>query len=374
MCKKATFLVSLVCLLGPASSAFSADLEVPWELYPSGNCYVVSGTEEYDEIIVSGCIIIPPGATLIMNDESCLDGNGDDGEGGEGACILVDGGTLILRGRLNMGCDHDAYLIIDNGGTVMHTGEKVTIPDNDGGEHRLIVLDGTYTSEETEIIPDRNAKVIVGCAGKITVCNTGDCDYTPSCWATSDCSGGGKALECEEGCELGGGVLTITDLGGDCEEAICFLSTCYAYGPKPKNNATGVGAVTCDLVLSWMEGNCLGAKGRNFIYFGDCDCVTNTPSPPDPGYNDPACYKGYNYVGNTTYNVGMLPLWTRYCWRIDQGCADGSTCRGDVWTFTTGCPLLGGDANLDCVVNFLDYAAVASTWMDEQFFPEGCTP
>ncbi|MHC4346427.1 MAG: hypothetical protein ACYSUP_17280, partial [Planctomycetota bacterium] len=60
--------------------------------------------------------------------------------------------------------------------------------------------------------------------------------------------------------------------------------------------------------------------------------------------------------------------------RIDQGCADATVCRGDVWTFTTGCELIGGDANLDCLVNFVDYAMVAGTWMEEQFFPEGCTP
>jgi hypothetical protein len=375
MCKKVVFLVWLACLLVPASSVFSADLEIAWPPPFPGWCYVVSGTEEYCEINVSGCIIVPAGATLIMNCESCLDGNWDDGEGGEGATILVDGGTFIMRGRLNMGCDHDAYLIIDNGGTVIHTGDKVTIPDNDGGEHRLIVLDGTYTSEETEIIPDRDAKAIVGCAGTLTTCNTDEDDSRrPSWWVTADCSGGGKALECEESCAAAGGVLIITPLPGGCEEAICFLSTCYAYGPKPKNGATGVGAVTCDLVLSWKEGNCLGLKGRNFIYFGDCDCVTNTPSPPEAGYNDPACYKGYQYAGNTTYNVGMLPLWTTYCWRIDQGCADASVCRGEVWTFTTGCSMLAGDANLDCVVNFLDYAAVASTWLDEHYFPEGCTP
>jgi hypothetical protein len=345
-------------------------LFVPWP-----DTYTVSGTQEYDVIECEGTIIVPAGATLIMNDEGYIDGNGDDGEGGDGATILVDGGTFIMRDRLNMGCDHDAYLIIDNGGTVEHTGEKVTIPDNDGGEHRLIVLDGTYTAEETEIIPDRNSAAIIGCLGILTTCNTNEDDSRdPSWWRTQDCSGGGKALQCEEGCARYGCCLVIVDPGGNCREVVVFPCSCLAYGPRPKNNATGVGTATCDLVLSWSEGYCLGTKGRNFIWFGDCDCVTNTPSPPTPGYNDPACYKGYQYVGNTTFNVGMLPLWTKYCWRIDQGCADGSTCRGEIWTFTTGCPLIEGDANLDCVVNFLDYAAAASTWMDEQFFPDGCTP
>jgi hypothetical protein len=334
-------------------------------MFPPGECYVVSGTEEYDEIDVSGCIIVPAGATLIVNEESTIDGNGDDGEGGDGAKIIVDGGTFIMRDRLNMGTDHDAYLIIDNGGTVEHTGDKVAIPDNPGGEHRLIVLDGTYTAEATEIIPERNSAAIVGCLGILTTCRTGEGGYSdPQYWLDH------FALWCDVNCP---GNITIEDLGGDCKEVTCY----WFWRPwmRPRDGATGIAAVTCDLILWWQEGNCLGAKGRSFIYFSDdCDCVENTPSPPNPGYNDPACYKGYQYVGDNHKNVGRLPLWTRYCWRIDRGCADGSVIRGEIWTFATGCPLIEGDANLDCVVNFLDYAAVASTWMDDQFFPSGCSP
>jgi hypothetical protein len=361
------FLVSLVCLLGPASSVFSADLEVPW--LPPGECYVVAGTEEYDEIDVSGCIIVPPGATLIVNEESTIDGNWHDGEGGDGATILVDGGTFIMRNRLNMGTDHDAYLIVDNGGTVIHTGEKVTIPDNDGGEHRLIVLDGEYTSEETQIIPQRDSAAIVGCFGKLTTCQIEEgTNNDPDWWRDNG------ALWCEQPCDQ----PVITDLGGDCKEVICWVPPCPPI-MFPRNGATGIAAVTCDLILSWCGyacrwSYCIGQKGRYFIYFGDCNCVTNTPSPPAQGYNDPACYKGDNLAGNAFYNVGRLPLWTKYCWRIDLGCEDGSIHRSDVWTFATGCPLIDGDANLDCVVNFLDYAALASTWMDDQFFPSGCSP
>jgi hypothetical protein len=370
MCKKLMFLISLVYLLGVASSALAANLEVDWP-----DVYTVSGVEEYDEIKCSGKIIIPSGAELIMNNESEIDGNGDDGEGGDGASIIVDGGTFTMKHRINLGKDHDAYLIVDNGGTITHEGDKVTIPDNPGGEHRLIVLDGTCTMEECEVIPDRDAKVVVGCLGTVTTCKTGSDSRRPSWWVTQDVSGGagegGKALECEEGCELAGGDLIITDLGGECEQVICLLITPQAWGPGPKDGATGEAAVTCDMVLEWNEGNCLGLKGRNFIYFStDCDCVADTPAGEEGG----PCYLGKQTVGNTTKNLGTLPLWTKYCWRIDQGCQDGSKVKGNVWTFTTGCPLIEGDANLDCVVNWTDYAMVASTWMGEQFFPEGCTP
>lgn len=369
MCKKLMFLISLVYLLGVASSALAADLNVDWP-----DTYVVSGTEEYDQVNCSGTIIVPSGATLIMNQESRLDGNGDDGEGGTGATMLVDGGTFIMRDRYNMGTDHDAYLIVDNGGTVQHTGTKVTVPDNDGGEHRIIILDGDMTADEIEIIANRDAKVVLGCNATITTCNTDEgCSRTPSCWVTLDVSGGagegGKALECDPGCA---GALTVTDLGGNCESATCLLITCQAYKPGPKDGAVGEGAVTCDMVLTWNEGNCLGAKGRNHIFFStDEDCVANAPTP-SAGWTPPPCYLGQTIVGNDQWNVGPLPLWTKYFWRIDQGCP--TVCQGDVWSFTTGCPLIPGDANLDCLVNFLDYAAVASTWMGEEFFPDGCTP
>ncbi|MHC4156276.1 MAG: hypothetical protein ACYST6_15335 [Planctomycetota bacterium] len=45
-----------------------------------------------------------------------------------------------------------------------------------------------------------------------------------------------------------------------------------------------------------------------------------------------------------------------------------------MWTCSTGCAIIKGDNNLDCLINFLDYAAVASTWMDTQYFPDGCSP
>jgi hypothetical protein len=373
MCKKLMFLISLVYLLGVASSALAANLEVDWP-----DVYVVSGVEEYDEINCGGKIIIPAGAELIMNDESRIDGNGDDGEGGDGATILVDGGTFTMRNRINMGTDHDAFMIVDGGGTITHTGDKVTIPDNSGGMHRLIILDGTCTMDECEVIPDRDSAVIVGCLGTLTTCNTGSDSRRPSWWLTQTTSGGPgagePALQCEEGCELAGGTLIITDLGGNCEEVICFLSTPSPYGPGPKDGAVGEAAVTCDMVLTWNEGNCLGTKGRNFVYFGtDCDAVANSPNPSEGGFPGPE-YQGQTFVGTTSFNVGPLPLWTNYCWRIDQGCQDGSIVEGPLWTFTTGCPLIEGDANLDCVVNFVDYAMVASTWMGEQFFPEGFTP
>jgi hypothetical protein len=105
-----------------------------------------------------------------------------------------------------------------------------------------------------------------------------------------------------------------------------------------------------------------------------------------PAPSDPPCYVArvntidldplppVDLQQTYTWNAGSLPLWTKYYWRVDQGCSDATVVKGDIWSFTTGCPLIPGDANLDCIVNFLDYAEVAGTWMGQQYFPDGCTP
>lgn len=358
MCKKLMFLISLVAFLGLASSALADDLIVPWP-----DTYTVSGTEEYDKVEVAGTLIVPLGATLIANDESRCDGDGSDGPGGaEHATVLCDGGDFFCNARFNIGTDHDGHLIVDGGGSFTQQccgsdwEDGLKFPDNSGGEHRIYVLDGTLSAYRIEQKHDRDAVFYIGCKGLLHVENTDEGDSDPDDWFTNG------DLLCDPGC---GGSIMIFDLGGNVKEVICFEITCKAWMPNPSDGAKNEAAVTCDMILSWNEGNCTTtSKSRNFIYFGPCDIVTSQPSAPTAGYNTPppaGAYLGYTYQGIDTKNVGMLPLWTTYCWRIDQGCADASTCPGDVWTFTTGCNLLGGDANLDCMVNFLDYAAVAST-------------
>ncbi|HUT30804.1 MAG TPA: hypothetical protein VMX13_13510 [Sedimentisphaerales bacterium] len=358
-------LVFLVCLLAVSSSAL--DLLPPFDPNDPSGCYVVTGTEVWDEGNIEGCVFITSTGHVICNGESSLDG--------PGARIIINGGSFTCNNRFNIGTDHDGYVWINHGGSfVQQCGggdceDGIKFPDNAGGVHRIWVIDGTLDAYSIEQKHDRDAVLIVGCNGMITVGQTeeGD-DYNPDKWLING------DVYCDPSCN---GEIMIIDLGGGRKQIVCFEITCQAMMPSPRDGARNEAAVTCNMVLSWNEGNCLGTKGRNFVYFGPCDIVTNQPSAPTAGWNTapPAgAYLGYLYAGTKTKNVGMLPLWTTYCWRIDEGCADGSTCRGDVWTFTTGCQLLGGDANLDCVVNFLDYAAVASTWMDEEFFPEGCTP
>jgi hypothetical protein len=383
MCKKLMFLISLVCLLGLSLPVSAQDLTVPWP-----DTYIVAGVEEYGEILVEGTLIVPAGATLIVNDRSTVDGDGTDGEGGsEYAQLIVDGGLFIMNDRLDLGADHDAYLIVQNGGSIVHTDEKIAIPDNDGGVHRLIVIDGTVDAEAIEVDDDsdRKSSVQIACSpdegvvqAYIKTGNTNSSKYDPDQWVTRDPNEGGLYDYPEGGC--GGSVLFINDLGGNVKEVYYVKIGPKAWNPGPEDGATHEAAVDCDMVLEWDEGNCLAlgaGLGVNVLYFStDCDLVETQPTLPDAGWNDQPAYIG-SFINRCdcrqSYNVGTLPLWTTYCWRVDQGCGDGSSVKGDVWTFTTGCDQ-EGDTNADCLVNFLDYAAVASTWMGEQFFPEGCTP
>jgi len=141
------------------------------------------------------------------------------------------------------------------------------------------------------------------------------------------------------------GKTTVTAVVADPDQAFC---------PDPANGADKVQSVISIVELCWEPGASLGDRGMHKIYFGDC---------PDPEY------VGQTRAGEECWTVGNLPLWTTYCWRIDEWNQDGSMTPGKVWTFTTGCALIPGDTNLDCLVNFEDFACVAGTWMEEQMWP-----
>jgi hypothetical protein len=352
MYRKLMFLISLVCFL--AVSLPVSALTVNWP-----DVYTVSGTETYGEIRCHGTIIVPAGATLVMNSRSRIDGNGDDGEGGtEYAAIIVDGGTFLLNDRLDMGTDNDAYLIVRNGGYVEHHGTKITIPDNDGGEHRLVIESGgEVVAEEIEVIVDRNSKIILGCdAIGITMGAQGDDESRDLLWLSEN---GG--LECKDDC----GIPTITDLGGNVAKASCLILGPKAWAPAPSDGATQVQSAVTTVELGWNAGTELG-RGRHYLYFGtDADAVCNGTLASDEFMG--ALRDGPG--GRTTFNVGNLPLWTTFYWNVDEFNGDGSLTEGDCWSFTTGCAPIAGDTNMDCLLNFLDYADIASTWQDEQFWP-----
>jgi hypothetical protein len=147
----------------------------------------------------------------------------------------------------------------------------------------------------------------------------------------------------------------------------CSWPPPQAWGPTPPDGATRVRSVVTEVVLEWIEGDYIGMMGRNSIYFGD-----NYDDVDDAIIGDPE-WKGYQRSGINTYTVGNLPLWETFYWRIDQFNSVGGNppvTKGQVWRFTTGCELIDGDINMDCLVNFLDFAELASTFGQEEFWPE----
>ena len=160
-------------------------------------------------------------------------------------------------------------------------------------------------------------------------------------------------------------------IGGDSNSSTVYdandYNDCQSKGPSPADGATGVQSVENEVVLEWIEGECLGHMGRNSIYFGDNWENVNAATISDPEW------KGYQRAGQNTYTVGNLPLWETFYWRINEFNSEPGEeplTKGKVWSFTTGCELSVSDTNLDCVVNLKDYAEFMAGWLDEvPFWP-----
>lgn len=346
MCKKLMFLISLVCLLGLSAGARAEELEVG-----CGETVIIDSAVEIDDFQIEcdGKIIVTSTGTFTVNDESTI--RGDD------ARLIIDGGVMYMNGRINVGkSGYAAYIDIIGGGLLEHHGEKITIPDDSGGDHVLSVLDGVYTAEETEIIYDRTAWAVVGCAPgtKLETCNTDSYNSRdPEYWLENG------ALECGDGC-VG---PFIQDIGDDCKRVICVKEPNEAYLPYPEDGAK---QVPVDVCLTWRMGSQMGGHpgDKHYVFFGEdcCDIIVAEIGDPE--------YKGFKPVGLEEYCPPGLELWTTYCWRVDEKPFGQPTFKGDVWSFTTGCEMVPGDINLDCFVDGQDYAMLADDWMVESFFPE----
>ena len=103
----------------------------------------------------------------------------------------------------------------------------------------------------------------------------------------------------------------------------------------------------------------------HYIFFSDDEaCVTNADCMD---FSAP-CSRMWER-GDPCHPIDdlSLDLWTTYYWRVDE--FHTSCCLGSVWNFTTGCALVVTDINMDCVVNFEDYALLAGDWMKEELWP-----
>jgi hypothetical protein len=351
MYKKLMFLISLVCLLGLSAGVRAEEVEVG-----NGETLVIDSAVEIDDFKISGdgVIIVTSTGTFTVNNESTM-GDGS----GETPRLFVDGGVMYMNDRVNVGKDGaSAHIFIVGGGYFEHHGEKVTVPDDSGGEHRIIVRDGIFLAEEVEMIWDRDAALIMGCGSpgtKFETCGIYD-NYSsrdPEKWLEED------ALECEAGC-VG---PEIVDLDADCTRVFCLEEPNEAYLPCPEDGAT---EVPVDVCLTWRKGALMGGHvgDKHYVYWSTSETdVTNDIVGGDS-------YQQFLPVGLEEFcPVGQV-LWTTYYWRVDEKPFQQTTFKGNIWSYTTGCEMVPGDINLDCFVDGLDWAMLADDWMVESFFPD----
>jgi hypothetical protein len=371
MYKRLMFLISLVCLLGLATGAYAerlglmddandlleqelieADPEDADLWVPVGDTYTVTGSETFDDMWIAGTLIVEGTLTLTGDERSTCSG--------PGATIIVDGGTIDCQSRFNMGKDDieppDSTLYILNGGTFTQGccgndwEDGFKFPDDDGGENRIYLINGTLHTHKIEFQGDRDAMMYVGCQGELILDDPdmGDDRENPNDWLSDG------YLHADYGCTT----LDITYNDPDCEVTCQADVSGKAWCPTPSDGAT---KQSVNLDCSWLPGSGMvnGDFDVHHVYFGtspgslawivDLQGGTETFKPSD----------------YATVEIGPT-----YYWRVDEEPLFVTPIVGDVWSFTTGCDPMPCDINLDCVCNLEDYAMLAGDWFDTTIFPD----
>jgi hypothetical protein len=370
MYKRLMFLISLVCLLGLATPTFArlgilddandlleqeliegdpedADLWVP-----VGDTYTVTGSETFEWMWIAGTLIVEGTLTITGDERSTVSG--------PGATIIVDGGTIDCQSRFNMGKDDieppDSYLYILNGGTFTQGccgndwGDGFKLPDDEGGENRIYIVNGTLQAHKIEFRGERDAHMYIGCKGQVILddCEKGHERYDPQKWLDDG------YLHADYGCTA----FDITYPGSgaqvDCQSDVSGKAWC----PTPSDGAV---KQSVNVDCSWLPGSGMqsGSFDVHHVYFGtspgsvawivDLQGGTETFKPSD---------------------YATLVVGPTYYWRVDEEPLFAAVVTGDVWSFTTGCDPMPCDLNLDCLCNALDYAMLAADWFDETIFPD----
>ncbi len=312
-----------------------------------------SGSAEF-ELNISGNAELAVATDLKTNDK----------DGGNGtANINVNGGTISIVKNLELGDNGPGNLNVTAGLLVVGDTLKLKkgIADLSGGVLQVGDLDiggdGVIEIQEPNVASAVVGGTLILDGNKLALIGTlvGD--------------GKLKAMPCDSA----RGIVAdygITNPGKTTVTACCeCIDVCQAWNPFPPSGAIEVESAIKHVVLKWDEGECLGVRGSNALYFGtDEDCVTN-------GDDMSPCFVGdLRFYGNpAVYDVNELPLWTTHYWRVDSINSVGGKppeTKGKIWNFTTGCDDPGGDINMDCLINFLDYAELAETIGEEEMWPE----
>lgn len=308
------------------------------------------------------------------------------GRGGEDITANWGGTADMVCNELRVGREADDGATVQfnmTGGTI--TANRVNTHQDGGGAHAEINVSGGLMVATTELRIHSSGTSAINISGTGVI----ECGDIRLDNGVVDLDGAGGTLIIEgnkldkiagyisEG-KIGGcgvdprGVVMdygVTNPGKTTVTGTCDIDFCAAWGHIPADGAT---EQVVDVLLQWTRGNGMTGTSRDAVYLGDDEAAVDAAGTSDPEF------KGYitasvNPAEYDTTSLG-LELWKTYYWRIDQipredPCKSEGINHGAVVSFTTGCALIDGDVNLDCVVNFLDFAVEGNNWMSEIYFP-----
>ena len=309
----------------------------------------------------------------------------DDGN----ANLLMMGGTLDTT-DLKIGMsDGNATCIVSDG--VLTVSDTTYVPENDDCKGYLLVAGGLMKTCHLEVQDNGQVDLVGGtlevtCSGSLTF-DGGNLNITT----------GTLVLAGDQCGSLPSGITAYyVDAGGGCAGSRGTLNCVFdgvkttvtanlpnVYKPWSPEPADGAVWQTVDAILCFCDGD---YAYRNLIFLGTDPVAVENAGTSDPEYKggyepaDPPVPGDCLDPDLALKNPISLQLWTTYYWRVKVVHQPGSPpptptqTLGDVWSFTTGCELIPGDINLDCVVNSTDYAMMADDWRVEVWFPVDVQP
>jgi hypothetical protein len=337
MCRKLTYLVLVVLVLGSVSNAAdvhwsNAGGDKLWNNPANWDSNKVPGAG--DEIFVDVPAAKAPNGPIIRDGINAkilgllcevageptmtMTGGtleiGDyiwwgDGAGSNGT-FNMSGGTLTVANELELGWGDGSGTWIMTGGTV--TCGELIIPTGSGAAGQLYLNGGTV-NVGTPLEMNENGLIDIGDG---TLVLEGD--------QTEIING---FIEAEQIIFFGGGGLSSLDYDGrnPGKTTLTARATGKAYNPTPADGAFHEDTWAS---LGWLPAE---SAVSHDVYFGEnYDNVNDGTAETFVG-NQPAAFLVVGFPG-FPYPDGLIPG-TTYYWRIDEVEADGTIQKGDIWSF-----------------------------------------